>query len=461
MKKVRVLPLILALLMMATMAFAEGTDDPIVIKAGDIEVPLSKAQETYDYYIDQYIQLYAENSIVFTAEDADEVLLAVMELLEQNAILDGKVAEYGLGEITEQDKADLYAETEAYYNEQMVAYAASVGLTVEQAEELVAAEGITVDSLYESQLEYVPYNRLMEAILGDIEVTDEEIQAEYDAYVEADKDAFETDVATYEMYTNYYGAEDIYYTPTGYRYIKHILLAMPDDISAEMLDLETDMKAVQTAISTLDTELYALENVDEDAEEEPRTAEEIQADLDEQQAKYDALDAAYEQAREQILPSLKPILDEINAKLEAGEDFDAAIEAYNTDPGMLSTPEGYKVHKDSIVWDTTFRDTAMALAGVGDVAEPVLTQFGVHIIKYVGDVEGGGVPLSEALAESMRAEMLSTKQSTAYTEIFEQWLAETEIQSHPELIVVPELPTAEEAEKVVEAENQAGAKGTD
>lgn len=451
MKKVRLLSVLMAILMMATLALAEGADDPVVVKAGDVELRLSEAQETFDMYYNQYAELYAQNGLVFTSDDVSYLLEAIVEMLGQQAVLDGKVAEYGLGEITDADREALRAEVKEYYEGQMTAYAASVGLSYEEAVEDVTSQGITEESIYDAWLKDLPYERLFNQVIADVTVTDEDIATEYDAYVAEDKATYENDVASWELYSVYYGTQDIYYMPEGYRYIKHILLATPDDVAAELVDYETDMSAVQTEINALDTEMEAAQNAAEDADPKPRAVEDIQADLDTQQAKYDELLAKYEEAREQILPSLRPIIDEINEKLAAGESFDALIEEYNTDPGMGSTPEGYEVHKDSIMWDTLFRDTAMALENVGDVSEPVLTDFGVHIIRYEGDAAGGGLPLSDTLAASLRESLLSYKQEEAYYAAFETWLGEVEIESHPELIVLPELPSAEEVADTDEA----------
>ena len=54
---------------------------------------------------------------------------------------------------------------------------------------------------------------------------------------------------------------------------------------------------------------------------------------------------------------------------------------------------GYPVSADSTNWVTEFRDAAMALENVGDVSEPVRSEYGIHIIKYVSDAVEGEVGL--------------------------------------------------------------------
>ena len=111
-------------------------------------------------------------------------------------------------------------------------------------------------------------------------------------------------------------------------------------------------------------------------------------------------DAAYKamQAREALEKQLgrEPTVDEVEEKLAAGEDFDALMEQYGQDPGMQTSPakeNGYPVSADSTNWVTEFRDAAMALENVGDVSEPVRSEYGIHIIKYVSDAVEGEVGL--------------------------------------------------------------------
>lgn len=443
MKKSPVVALFLAIMMMATAAFAT-TGDQIVAKVGDVEIPLSEAQAMFDDYYNQYNEMYKSYGMAFSLEDAEYLRTAIVDMLAQTAVLDAKVAEYGLGDITEEDKTELRQKVETDFEAELVAYAESLGVTVEEARAQVASEGITIDSIYEQNLADLPYSRLYEQVVADVAVTDDEVKAEYQAYVDEDKGLYAEDIASYEMTTMYYGSSDIFYVPEGFRTVKHILLATPDDVSSELMDIETDMNAVKNDIDALTDELYALENVTEESETEARTQEEIQADLDALQPQYDELQAKYDEVEAQILPSLQPIIDEINTKLAGGTSFEDLIAEYNTDPGMESNPDGYMVHKDSVMWETSFRDAAMALAKVGDVSEPVSTAYGIHIIQYVADVPGGAVELTDEVAAELKESLLYTKQNEKYMADFDAWLVEANVETHPELVVLPEI-AAEDA----------------
>ena len=105
------------------------------------------------------------------------------------------------------------------------------------------------------------------------------------------------------------------------------------------------------------------------------------------------------------------------------------MEEYGEDPGMKSEPyasEGYLVHADSRQWVTEFRDGAMALEQVGDVSQPIRTSYGLHIIRYEGDVEGGAADY-ESMKDQLSAEVQDRTMSEYFAGLLDQWRAEAEI----------------------------------
>ena len=137
-----------------------------------------------------------------------------------------------------------------------------------------------------------------------------------------------------------------------------------------------------------------------------------------------------EAARQAILDSVKDTVDEINAKLEAGANFEDLILEYGTDPGMQSEEnrtKGYAVHPSSIMFEQNFTAGAAALEKVGDVSDPIVSQFGVHILHYLRDIPGGAVELTDALKEELRADLKSEKVQAAFDALQEKWVAESEV----------------------------------
>ena len=110
--------------------------------------------------------------------------------------------------------------------------------------------------------------------------------------------------------------------------------------------------------------------------------------------------------------------------------FDELIQEYGTDPGMqdaATRAEGYSVHMDSINWDAAFTAGAFTMDKVGDVSEPVVGSYGVHILQYVRDVPSGAVELDTDLKESLRAELLSSKQQETFNAAITKWMDEANI----------------------------------
>jgi len=83
--------------------------------------------------------------------------------------------------------------------------------------------------------------------------------------------------------------------------------------------------------------------------------------------------------------------NEVLAKVNAGEDFDALIAQYGEDPGMVANPDGYVFTKGEMVPE--FEEAAYALE-IGEHSELVETTYGYHIILKL-DLEGDALYNSE------------------------------------------------------------------
>ena len=103
------------------------------------------------------------------------------------------------------------------------------------------------------------------------------------------------------------------------------------------------------------------------------------------------------------------------AKIQAGEDFTAIMEAYNED---ASTPEqmqiGYPVAETSGSYGDEFKNGAMALEKIGDVTDVITTEYGYFILKYAADLTAGSAEF-EPRKEAETVEALTNKQNDAYS----------------------------------------------
>ncbi|MBE5786215.1 MAG: hypothetical protein E7324_01605 [Clostridiales bacterium] len=337
-----------------------------------------------------------------------------MGFMVQNALMNKMVKVWGLDQFTEDELAAFQAEAQAMWDqtieENMIYFLSEDteegrALARETMESYLFSMGYSVDVLA-SQIKSAAVNDALMAKISegkDLAVTEAEVREVFETYAAQDQAMYEGNVGMYEMYTNYYGAQS-WYVPAGFRGITHILLEVDEEL----------MTAYTTAQAAL--------------EEEPAEGEEItvtQADVD--------------AARDAILESCKEEIDAIYAWLENGESFENLIALYGTDPGMqdaTTLAEGYAVHKDSIMWDPAFTAGAFSdkMQKPGDVSDPVVGSYGIHILYYLRDIPSGIVELSDDIYTEIETYLSTEKQNAVITEAMDAWIADAEIVYYQENI---------------------------
>ena len=208
--------------------------------------------------------------------------------------------------------------------------------------------------------------KLLALLTKDVEVSDTDVKAMYDEYVAMAKAALEVDKVSYEMDNTLTWV----YVPEGTRLADQILVAFDEETQA----------AIQ--------EVRAAGNDDE-------------AD----KLRQDAYDAAMQEK-----------VNSIYALLESGSDFDELQETYNED----SVNDAYSVIPDSALYVPEFTEAIFSVDNVGDVAEPAISDYGVHIIKYVGDDKVTDEDLAE-IYESMESYILYQKETEVQEAAYEEW----------------------------------------
>lgn len=124
----------------------------------------------------------------------------------------------------------------------------------------------------------------------------------------------------------------------------------------------------------------------------------------------------------QILVEDEETAKELMERIEAGEDFEALLNEYNTDPGMSDEAytKGYLIGEGAN-YVQSFLDAALALEKEGDVSEPVQSDYGWHIIKRMENAEAGPIPYEE-VQEEYDSYTTSLRQSEAYQEKLQSWI---------------------------------------
>lgn len=409
----KLISLLVAMMMALTcIAVAEDTVSDVAITVNGEEITVAKVAE--------YAELLYNNGYV----DAVDYETAISYLTEE-AILKQKIRELGLDQYTDDEKAAFQLDAQAQFETDIASYV-EYYLTedtdearAQAREDAIAyyeAYGYNEAAILENLLLTESYNRLQNYILDgkDVAVTEDEIQASFQEYAQQDKEMFEGNVYMYELYQMYYGYES-WYQPEGFRGVTHILLSVDE----ELLTAWQDARALA-----------------EEAEEGAENTADVEA------------------AEQAILASRQAEIDDIYARLEKGESFETLIAEYGTDEGMKNEEylkNGYAVHPDSMSYDADFVGAAFSdkVQQVGDVSDPVVSQFGIHILQYVKEIPGGPVEMTDSIHAEIEEYLTSSKQGAYYSEAVSAWVSESDIQRNEDAIAT--LTTVVEAEETEEA----------
>lgn len=403
--------------------------------------------ETYSYMNANYGTNY------YVPSDANDLKEHVLDEFVQDRLLKQKAKELGVDSLTDEKLAELAQEAAEYTDTLVTEYAASVnteGMDEAAAREAVVAylaeQGYAEADYLEGLKEAAIVDQVKEAAIADVAVSEEEIRALYDEKVASDESAYSS--SSYQFEYSAAGGTAIYWIPEGYRAVKHILLKMTDEQSNALSALEDELTALEGQIADLE-EAAGAEATDQPEAEQTSAPEETAqpegspapeatpaptlADLSAQKT---TLEQQIEDKKAEIRASFQPKIDEIMAKLEAGEAFQDLMAEYGEDPGMQSEPgiaQGYYVSAASSMWENAFKEAALGIAAIGGVSEPVLGSNGVHIVYYDHDLTPGAVDY-DSIREQAAEAALSAKQEETYAAMYDQWLTAANVKKYPKVL---------------------------
>ena len=121
--------------------------------------------------------------------------------------------------------------------------------------------------------------------------------------------------------------------------------------------------------------------------------------------------STYESYDDEKIAEQKALADELLARAQGGEDFDAMVAEYSEDPGSISQPDGYYFTAGDMVPE--FEDTTRSL-GMNEIGICEST-YGYHIIKRL--------PLDddESALTTVRQQLMQTAVSEKLPELLEQY----------------------------------------
>lgn len=430
----RILALAVALAFaLCGMAMAEAVD-PVVVRVGDYSYTQSMLQGSLDSMIELSQMLSGDAP---TDEEKAARLQGAIDSFVGLGVIENKLAEVGKNDFTDAEKEALNQQARSKYEElwQLLFQQMQQGdaaVTEEDVTEQLELMGYTFQAIYDELELQTRQNRAIEEFVGNIVLTQAQVDAYYEEqFVAPDRADYEGNVDRYdqEILMN---NNEAFYTPEGYRYIHQIVLDIPE---AALKAARTEQVALNRASQSMATALQALTLA--------ATTAEGWEDMTEARALYDEANEALQTAQAdyaarleaETLPLVKETTDEIAAQYAAGIDFKSLISRYSTDKTERNlNGDGYPFHPESKLWPENFIKAASALEKVGDISQPFVTEQGVHILMYAGEVPAGDHVLTDDERELLNAAALRYYQMEKLNDLIDGWQADYEIETHPELL---------------------------
>jgi parvulin-like peptidyl-prolyl isomerase len=410
--KKRTLSLLLAMLMglSSISAFAEAPapGDPALATVNGVDILKSE--------VDALIPAFVDYQYIADASDYRTVLDTII----QRTIIMKKIKELGFDQFTGEETAAFAQEAQTQWESYLASYAdysqsedteEARAAALVQAGETLKAAGMSLESVAKTLKEDAAMDRMNQYLIGDYQPSEEEIQGVFQQYGAAYQQTYQNDIQQYEMMTRYSG-QTSWYTPEGYRGIVHILLSVDEALITAYSNLSATYEEQQIG----DDEVLPLEAGQEPVETAFPEAKPVETVTQEM----------VNQARQAILDANKADIDAIYQSLAQGVSFIDLIKEYGEDPGMtdaISLAEGYPVHKNSIIYDPVFTAAAFSekMQKPGDVSDPVVGGFGIHILMYLRDVPSGLI-MTDAIHDEIEEYLASAKVGEAYKAALATWL---------------------------------------
>lgn len=386
-KLIRLLAVALAVMMLAGCSLVTVNEEKIIVATvGDETITKAEFNEGFNALLSQYGYTQDSEEIADQIKTLKENYIAQMV---EDKVLERKIKELGLDQVTDEEKAAAEQEIQDWYDEQYAALVENFktddtvedpeAKAAETIENYLSQYGLTLDQMKENSVASISSDKLYDYVTKDVTVTEEEAKIEFANKVAAAKEKYDADLSAYV--SDFENGATIYYTPKGCYYIKHILISLTDEQKQDIKNLRAD-----------DDETVA---------------------------------ATADEKREEYLLTIREKAESVLKLVDEGGDFEALMEEYGEDPGMKNEAykNGYLTYAGDTGFVTEFADACAALTEDGMTSGLVASDFGYHIIRRVSTVPSGEATF-EDVKDSLMESMLTDKKSTTYDQQVEAWVKE-------------------------------------
>lgn len=361
----------------------------VIAKVEGREISFNDFLDTLDYYV-YYLSIDASSAS--SKESVMQLAQQILDSMVLSEVVYAKGEELGYYDFSEEERAKIEEDVASQMSAGRQSIEASVkeqnpDLSEADLETKINLEMVNQGYIEEDFRSYyedsLVYDKVFAHFTDDISVQDQEVREEYDRLVEEAKAGYADGTASFENDALSGGA--IYYTPAGYRRVKHILIGF---------DTETSSKL---------SELYSAGD-----------------------------QAAYDAYLQEALAGIKSKAEDVRSKISAdGSNFADLMSEYSEDPGATYYPNGYVVGQENSTYYEDFVTGVFALKNVGDVSELVSSPSGYHIIRLEEILEEGPAKYEDVQA-TISASLLETRKSDAFFELCETWRDEMKVKTYPE-----------------------------
>lgn len=266
-------------------------------------------------------------------------------------------------------------------------------LELELLESALSKCGLSTEIFYTWERSDFVQNKLLEKITENINITEEQVDEMFKEYVELAEAAYAESPVSYESNSAYTSV----YIPDGTRLASQILLLFDEDVRSSI------------------NQARALGNTEE--------ADRLRRE-------------AYENNSE-----IKQKAADIEKLIKSGNSFEELQETYNED--TVNTP--YTVVPGSQYFVSEFVDGVFGIDEIGGVSDVIVSDFGIHFIKYAGDAELSDDDIS-AVRSSMRSFLHDMESDNIKSAEYDEWFKRYPYTTDYETLRLAD-PDREEAEQ--------------
>lgn len=395
---------------------AENEDDSeYAVRVGAVTYTVKQVQAA----LDEVLLVNESAGAVLSEEEKVEAAENTMENFVIRGLAENRISELGLDEIDKQTAASIKEQANLTYEEiwqQMRSQYGDDELTDRQITMLLEEAGSTPEAYYRELVLGYELELLLEYYGVSVKLSDKELDAFYlENYVAPYEERYADNIPLYEEEV-LFGEGDSLFIPEGYRRISQIFLPLPEDIQASMDEWNADAEKLTEKAQKAYEEVAQLGV-------EGKDISAAQNDYAEAKAELEKLEVEKGRLLAEVLPREQKTIDEIFARLKAGESFESLSRLY----GEETTDLPY--HPDSKAWTENYAQALRTLKTPGDVSQPIVVEDGVHIFCYAEDIPFGAVTLSGDQRSFVEAAAQQNLSSKALTDLVKPWRSSYEIET--------------------------------